>query len=143
MINDNVDDKAVKTFFLVCGSSTWLTFRLYSRRNMVEKDLEHNQSPLDYCSNQSGGSIADSDSLENGCFTVVHPCAASEMRLNYLFLHPSGDDLSPLPLKISKTLLEGPAADLRSIIIDKLEAEGITVKLGDIRFWQVRQVSCQ
>ncbi|KAH6906464.1 hypothetical protein BKA70DRAFT_1401632 [Coprinopsis sp. MPI-PUGE-AT-0042] len=58
--------------------------------------------------------------------------------LNYAFVRPGGLP-SPLPLTIPQALLNAPTADLRPILLEKLEAEGVTLKLGEIRFWRTVQ----
>ncbi|KAH6906446.1 hypothetical protein BKA70DRAFT_408926 [Coprinopsis sp. MPI-PUGE-AT-0042] len=62
-----------------------------------------------------------------------------DARLNYAFVRPTGGPPSPLPLTIPKTLLDAPTADIRPILLEKLEAEGITLKLGEIKFWRTVQ----
>jgi hypothetical protein len=107
---------------------------------MSKINLGHDQSPPGDCSKNAGEPSVNSDNLQSRPLTGSHSDNASEITLNYAFAPPSGGNLSPLPLNISKRLLDGPSATLRPIIIDALGAEGITVRLGDIRFWRVRQI---
>ncbi|KAH6906463.1 hypothetical protein BKA70DRAFT_409402 [Coprinopsis sp. MPI-PUGE-AT-0042] len=65
--------------------------------------------------------------------------AIESLRLNYAFFDPSGGIPSPLPLIIPRALLRAPTADLRSILREKLEAEDVSVRQRDIRFWRTKQ----
>ncbi|KAH6901170.1 hypothetical protein BKA70DRAFT_1568990 [Coprinopsis sp. MPI-PUGE-AT-0042] len=86
---------------------------------------------------ETGPSMATDEHSMNLDFHATH--AVGNIRLNYAFVGPSGGIPSPLPLTIPRALLNAPTAELRSIVIEKLEAEGVTLELGDIRFWRTRE----
>ncbi|KAH6906467.1 hypothetical protein BKA70DRAFT_1401634 [Coprinopsis sp. MPI-PUGE-AT-0042] len=65
--------------------------------------------------------------------------AIKNLRLNYAYFDPSEGTPPPLPLSIPRALLNAPTADLRSILRERLEAEEITIRLREIRFWRMRQ----
>ena len=64
------------------------------------------------------------------------------VQLNFAFIHDAGKNPCPLPLRVPKSLIESPFADIRPTIINKLKDEGITVVLGDLYFWRVRSSFC-